>query len=130
MASSSKTPNLNLPQWTATEKPERTDFNDAFDAIDGLVVSGSNTNGSYVKFPDGTMICTGASANQTLEFEWTYPQPFIANPIISVLPAFSSDLATNVTLYQRSKTSSSVTLKAYGTSTPYIMATAIGRWKA
>ena len=35
MASASKTPNLNLPQWVGTEKPERTDFNEAFLAIDG-----------------------------------------------------------------------------------------------
>lgn len=34
MASTNKTPNLNLPQWVGTEKPERTDFNAAFDAID------------------------------------------------------------------------------------------------
>ena len=37
MASASKTPNLNLPQWVGTEKPERTDFNAAFDAIDDHV---------------------------------------------------------------------------------------------
>ena len=37
MASASKTPNLNLPQWVGTEKPERTDFNTAFDAIDTAV---------------------------------------------------------------------------------------------
>lgn len=36
MASASTTPNLNLPQWVGTEKPERTDFNAAFAAIDGL----------------------------------------------------------------------------------------------
>lgn len=34
MASANKTPNLNLPQWVGTEKPERTDFNAAFLAID------------------------------------------------------------------------------------------------
>ena len=34
MASASKTPNLNLPQWVGTEKPERTDFNAAFNEID------------------------------------------------------------------------------------------------
>ena len=39
MASASKTPNLNLPQWVGAEKPERTDFNAAFDAIDGSVGS-------------------------------------------------------------------------------------------
>ena len=36
MASASKTPNLNLPQWVASEKPEMADFNAAFLALDGL----------------------------------------------------------------------------------------------
>ncbi len=90
MASASKTPNLNLPQWVGTEKPERTDFNAAFDAIDGLVVSGSNSNGSYIKFPDGTMECfaelTAAYAQiNRLEATWTFPQNFVGNnPILSV----------------------------------------------
>ena len=39
MASASKTPKLNLPQWVGTEKPERTDFNAAFEAIDTTVAS-------------------------------------------------------------------------------------------
>lgn len=37
MSSVNKTPNLNLPQWAANEKPERTDFNSAFDAIDDTI---------------------------------------------------------------------------------------------
>lgn len=37
MASASKTPNLNLPQWVATEKPEMVDFNGAFNTIDGNI---------------------------------------------------------------------------------------------
>ena len=37
MASASKTPNLNLPQWVESEKPERTDFNAAFLALDGII---------------------------------------------------------------------------------------------
>ena len=41
MASASKTPNLNLPQWVGTEKPERTDFNAAFDAIDDASALGT-----------------------------------------------------------------------------------------
>lgn len=39
MSSANKTPNLNLPQWEASEKLERTDFNDAFGAIDDEFVS-------------------------------------------------------------------------------------------
>lgn len=37
MSSASKTPNLNLPQWVATEKPEMADFNGAFNTIDGNI---------------------------------------------------------------------------------------------
>lgn len=62
MSYSDKTPNLNLPQWVGTEKPERTDFNAAFTAIDaaigGIIESGSNANGNWIKFADGTMVCT------------------------------------------------------------------------
>ena len=44
MASASKTPNLNLPQWVGTEKPKRTDFNAAFDAIDDASALGTPVN--------------------------------------------------------------------------------------
>ena len=55
MASASKTPNLNLPQWLETEKPERTDFNAAFDAIDDHVstFAKSLTLNGYQKYPSG-----------------------------------------------------------------------------
>ena len=50
MASASKTPKLNLPQWEGTEKPERTDFNAAFDAIDDefAVVGGKFISESWI----------------------------------------------------------------------------------
>ncbi len=47
MSYTNKTPNLNLPQWVGTEKPERTDFNAAFDAIDTEVTA---TNTSIANF--------------------------------------------------------------------------------
>lgn len=56
MASTDKTPNLNLPQWVASEKPERTDFNDAFSAIDTLLAQ--NTSGRFV-LPNGLKIAWG-----------------------------------------------------------------------
>lgn len=43
MSSTNKTPNLNLPQWVATDKPERTDFNQAMSDIDTNIKSLSNT---------------------------------------------------------------------------------------
>lgn len=74
MASASKTPNLNLPQWVGTEKPERTDFNAAFDAIDTTVashlaesVSQGNPHGIDAK-ADKSL---GTTFSATLENGWT-----------------------------------------------------------
>ena len=62
-----------------------------------VVESGSNTNGNYIKWADGTMICT-KSASVTVESSWSdwgsmkyvgslslgsFPQTFIATPVIS-----------------------------------------------
>lgn len=37
MAYTNKTPGYNLPQWEASDKPDRMDFNDAFKEIDGVL---------------------------------------------------------------------------------------------
>ena len=67
MASASKTPNLNLPQWVGTEKPERTDFNAAFDAIDTTVAShlaeianrGYISNKGFIAIDANTIVANG-----------------------------------------------------------------------
>ncbi|MBA4274031.1 MAG: hypothetical protein C0436_00095 [Alphaproteobacteria bacterium] len=51
----------------------------------GIIESGSNSNGSYVKFSDGTMECWGTytvifSNTVTAGAIITYPQPFISPP--------------------------------------------------
>ena len=91
MASASKTQNLNLPQWVGTEKPERTDFNAAFLAIDGAATSDDN----YVKFPDGTMICWGVvgvdtSSTGMKTATWTFPQTFSAVPVVTATVGLAS----------------------------------------
>lgn len=78
MASINKTPNYGLNQWQGNEYPKRQDFVDdnlnadtAIKSVDNslaaykaesankhITESGSNANGSYIKFDDGTMICT------------------------------------------------------------------------
>lgn len=46
-------------------------------------VRGSNTNGEFVKFPDGTLICTKVDFDlnyintSTLNGDWVFPHPFI-----------------------------------------------------
>ena len=62
-------------------------------AINGIVESGSNENGSYVKYSDGTMICSHRETKgTTIKNEWgqlkvspiidgfVYPVPFIERP--------------------------------------------------
>lgn len=76
----------------------QTNIENAINAI--IVESGSNSNGSYVKWSDGTMICRkyinygekniSNSWGSTYESEeldiGNYPQAFIETPVISVMP--------------------------------------------
>jgi len=67
-------------------------------AENGSIESGSNVNGNWTKFPDGTLICTvsksytgiditlgaGALPFRSVSIEsWTFPAPFIENPKIT-----------------------------------------------
>lgn len=49
------------------------------------IVSGSNANGSYIKYPDGTMICRAKILTLTTagagNWVWTFPAPFISTDI-------------------------------------------------
>lgn len=106
-----------------------------------IIERGSNANGEYVKYADGTMICTFAqtitlninTAYNTVFFalpSWTYPVAFASNPIASlgaqrtggVLSTGSGSASTTVaSLYvidYTSTTGQSITLRWF----------AIGRW--
>lgn len=61
------------------------------------IESGSNANGNYTKFPDGTMICTSPELSVQATSEaigdifrspgttsWTYPEIFIGIPATSI----------------------------------------------
>lgn len=65
-------------------------------AINAVVESGSTANGNYIKYPDGTMICTVMKEGSTFDctsnsegnffytgtgcdISWTYPQAFLSN---------------------------------------------------
>lgn len=108
MASTDKTDLLKLPQWQDNDKLEMADLNDAFEKVDtGLTTrlaedankhihsSGSNTNGEFIKFDDGTMICTktysgtvGFTSAQGSLFVTgaivlgSFAQPFVSRPKI------------------------------------------------
>jgi len=108
----------------------------------GVVESGSNANGSYVKYADGTMICYDNrffNMNITSEFEGIYyantgeisfAQSFIATPTINVTLrgvagggySFYTPSATGFTGFVwKIQSKSNVDL--------YVMYFAIGKWK-
>ena len=94
---------------------------------------GSNSNGEYVRFPDGTQICTATVLSQTsTDVTWTYPASFIAVPVIS---GKGRDADRVLTSGSSNPTATSATFRVWnigGTpfrssnSTPMV---AIGRWK-
>ena len=119
----------------------------------GIYESGSNTNGSYIKYDDGTMICwyrqwfSAAIATQDGSLYKSadlalhdFPQTFYAIPIICM------DYSMNnwqILSLGRGNTSSSTTVDSPGTAVLYrttstgtgtvgvaIHVIAIGRWKA
>lgn len=76
--------------WTGTTPLKAFNLNKMQDnieeAINGVVESGSNANGSYIKFTDGTMICTGTGqcpANVGYA-EITFANNFIDNNYIMI----------------------------------------------
>jgi hypothetical protein len=115
-----------------------------------IVETGSNTNGSYVKFGDGTMICThdldsavGATASGGVAFSpdmlWTYPQPFAIAPNLQLSVKYMLTSGANPISATRA-TSSGVGLISTGgiyvvydapnaTVKTRISVMAVGKWK-
>lgn len=105
-----------------------------------IIESGSNANGSWTKFSDGTMIChhvlpynattsPAGSLDKTLETTWTYPETFIS---ANVVIAANDSSSTELIMTARSVDTTSGRFKMFcytpisGTRTARIMAT--GRW--
>lgn len=94
--------------WSAwSEKLSRTDIVGAVSQSAGVPTGGiiersSNANGEYVKFADGTMICTGTVSGSVATsiasgalyyssaLSWSFPAPFAAVPAVSCSPSGAS----------------------------------------
>ena len=131
-----------LAQLNTTEK------SNLVGAINSVVESGSNTNGNYVKYADGTMICTKTiSIIIPITSPWgalyesgdiilgQFPQTFISNPIVSVTNNSSSGSGALIeAVFSVTTTSAGKCWLCRGTSrdsqVPYVLdIIAIGRWK-
>jgi len=98
--------------------------------------SGSNANGRYIKFDDGTMICWknalggfGALEEALDSVTWTYPAAFISDPTIFVTALGSPDIYYVDSGY--TSTQATIKLHLLGSRGNYIYAfpIAIGSWK-
>lgn len=113
-----------------------------------IVESGSNDNGSWIKYSDGTMICTKTTSIITpITSPWgalyesgdvilgQFPQAFISNPRVSVTNNSSSGAGALIeAVFQVTTTSAGKCWLCRGTSrdsqTPYVLdIIAIGKWK-
>lgn len=97
--------------WTGTTPLKAFNLNKMQDnieeAINGVVESGSNANGSWVKFSDGTMMqwgsksFVGAETGNTGSYAIvTFPQAFADNKFsVSYSPLYSPNYANEITLF-------------------------------
>jgi len=107
----------------------------------GDIERGSNANGEYVRFPDGTQICTtvggitGAAPNlshggiyRSSLVTWTFPASFVANPVVAGQVQQDSDW---IGLQSPSNTSVSMRVLSGTTDATVrnLRVCAIGRWK-
>lgn len=110
-----------------------------------IIDSGSNSNGRYVKYQDGTMICYGTtSTSLAIASAWgnlyntastivtTFPSSFISAPSFNVSQISDSNVTIcMVTMETVSTTQASYYLvrpSSYPTSNRVLGWTAIGRW--
>lgn len=95
-----------------------------------VIEHGSNANGEYVRFADGTQICTHSiTTSDTVGVVWTYPAAFSAGASVSTIcPSAGGPVVGTIS----SGSASGVTLHAWSAAgarlATTVKATAVGRW--
>jgi hypothetical protein len=101
-----------------------------------IIESGSNANGEFVKYADGTMICTGRvtesrSSSGVLATLFTMPAAFISTTAYTPLAsAFTSrpDNVLQVTTFERTDSTFDVYVDRSNATNTVLYVQAIGRW--
>lgn len=106
-----------------------------------IIERGSNANGEYVKYADGTMICNiigvtlSYSTSSRLAYTWTFPASFVSSTSYSSSLMAGGGTALGATQWIDTKTASTarysfITNAGYvvGNSATDCSLTAIGRW--
>ncbi|MBY5942301.1 hypothetical protein KUW00_15585 [Halomonas sp. DP5N14-9] len=114
----------------------------------GLFEYGSNSNGEYLKFADGTLICfvevdglgtttavpgSNGSLFHSADQTWTFPAAFVEKPVMDVTGIRHSDDSIIVWGVGRTTTGSTTKLRGVASQSSaaigyYLHATAKGRW--
>lgn len=111
---------------------------DIIDGINGVVESGSNENGNWVKFEDGTQICyRQSSVNYTITTRQTFSLPAAFNTVhaVSVFPTNAiigdTQIKCDATAFKAHKGSVwEIAIREVGFSSSVSYGFfAIGRWK-
>ena len=99
------------------------------------ITSGSNANGDYVRFADGTQICWANSNSSILSSlntsfdEWTFPAAFISTPVVNLTPiAAQMSEAMTVAEVSALKTRFNRNDNDVGDNRTLLQRMAIGRW--
>ena len=102
----------------------------------GIVESGSNANGSYIKFSDGTMQCWAmyGTLSLTATFHTTgyynFPATFIANPVVNWgLGRPSTSYTCRIVAVDISTTQTRIVIETVTQTVDRLYYRAIGRWK-
>lgn len=100
--------------------------------------SGSNANGNWIKWADGTMQCWGLFPGSTSDPIWTFPQAFISTPSFwgncqsgaggspTVLLAIYSTSVSTTSVQTRTRSQNGAVTAALGGDFSFF---AIGKWK-
>ena len=114
-----------------------------------IVESGSNSNGNWVRYADGTQICNGIVEKTNLNIgiatgnwyrcsggavKWTYPQEFISTPIVNanIIEVSGNDITMGPfsnNLLTKTEANPLILKSVSGSVDLMVMFTAIGRWK-
>lgn len=101
-----------------------------------ITETGSNSNGEYIKYADGTQMCIWKSTANAGTFTWTYPSPFSVTPrvqshfyaasgVVNVFSAFIIANSTTSVSIKKRYNNGSTTGDATGELLDLL---AIGRW--
>jgi hypothetical protein len=98
-----------------------------------IIERGSNANGDYVRFADGTQICWNNEivtpvANTYTSYTWTFPAAFSVTPSITVSANSASAAVVNTQFSSPSATSAGIGINRTNTTNTTLSSQAIGRW--